>query len=527
MFSSQTNKKIHHVKTDLIIIALDLGTRWMRLGYKDDNQIVSLLPINQMPFCPSACIVNKQGNITVGVKKPQLTTKADERVIYPIEIINNAQTSLKIDETIPVAFDDKLLNIRIVDLLVPLFELIRETYSSTLSQQDVSLHISIDSTLPNESQALLNEACIRARIDNFRLHNTNEALVHTYSFKNLHPQTILLIDLGRSQLSISIASRDQDNEFKIDHHKNISELSASRLDLEIYQLAFEQWELLFHKTLNENIAQHQWLSAIEHAHPELNQLGKMLLQLEDPDGYYKSKTISLSQKAIEEQTHQLVILICQTIINFVSENNIPTTDIYAIVLSGSAGHYPQLKSILKELFNKSPLTSIPANQATLVGLLNLAEKRYLRPRLMPANTLQTSIGIELQGGRLHTLVTAGQSIPFELNKELPESLAEITFFQGDKQFAKECTPLGHIKSSYKVSTLHLSMDREGVMIVTGVSRHPAKQQIVFATQQTPPARKRLLSKHRKQTKATSHKKAEKKRNFWSWLRSCFENRRAF
>lgn len=136
-----------------------------------------------------------------------------------------------------------------------------------------------------------------------------------------------------------------------------------------------------------------------------------------------------------------------------TDANLKTSDISQIVLVGGTTRIPYLQQKLREMFGSGTNLNKTVNPDEAVAYGAAIQSSILKNQgsrckdLLLLDVCPLSLGIETAGGTMTTIIKRNSGLPTETSKmfstaEDNQETVDIKIFQGERQFTKDCIPLG-------------------------------------------------------------------------------------
>ena len=497
-------------------LGLDFGHHWVRLGYLESGQL-ELVPLKGAPYLPAFVAVRSDGRLIVGARAKAIYREAPSRAISPLVMLR-ALSSREAGSEVPLVEDPStgatLLTLGdrrfdVGDILVAFLKEIRAAYATHFGHEHVRLVISIPTDLDDAAVAALRSACRETEIESFRLEPEPEALLRAYHLGEHPIEAALTVDVGVSRTTLALARRGTSGT-KVVASATFPELSARALDRRIAEVTLEAFEELTGEAhADDPEALERTTLAIEHARPELRRSPHIDIKVHlgspgGAGGVATERLIQVPRSRIEDETRDWVADLCLAAQRLLRDQDLSPRELGAVVLAGSAGAFPPLGEALGHLVGREPLASVPPIQALLLGLARSGQTLERKEQAALPDTLSSSIGLELPGGRFRPLIHAGTPLPTELVRQFPttregQTEIELRLFQGEGELTRLCSFLGALevdglpRRARGALTVELTLELNVDGNLRASLRETSSERrgiLETSTQQTPKARRR-------------------------------------
>lgn len=503
-----------------IVIALDIGREWLRLGYIEAG-VLELIPLRGLPQLPAVVAARPDGQLVLGSKARTIEREAPERAVRLMDLLEGLPDStdesrldgrLRRDEAerLVIALGDR--NFDAADILVTVLRTVRRSIVDHLGHAHFRLMTSTSSSIGDADVAALRSALREAELEAFRIESGPQCLLRAYHLEEHPLDTAVTIEVEPERLTLALARRGTSG-LRVVEVREHAQGTARELDEIVARLALETFAESTgedHGSDPEAVA--RTMNAAEAVRGELRRAATLQLRVNlappgGAGGVAPERLIEVPRASIEENTRDFVARVCRETQALLQAKEVNPFEVGAIVMAGNAGHFPPLLEAIGSLFGREPLASVPVSQVKLLGLARSGKTLQREENARQPDALAASVGIELPGGRYRPLIHGGSKLPIHLERHLPttrenQTQIELHLLQGDGEVARLCTSLGRLvisglprgpRGSVDV-VLQLDVDVDGVL--KAVLRDPntgRRHHIEVATKQTPPARRRSVS----------------------------------
>ena len=140
------------------------------------------------------------------------------------------------------------------------------------------------------------------------------------------------------------------------------------------------------------------------------------------------------------------------ITNALKDANLTKDKIDEIVLVGGSTRIPKIQEMITEYFNKSPRKDINPDEAVAYGAAFQAaniskEEEGDLEKLIVIDVTPLSLGIEIEGGYMSTIIPRNKPIPIKMTEEYftvcdYQEKGDVRIFQGERKYVKDNFKLG-------------------------------------------------------------------------------------
>ena len=272
------------------------------------------------------------------------------------------------------------------------------------------------------------------------------------SFKEKHQadRMIAVFDLGGGTFDISILEL-RDGVFDVKSTNGDTYLGGEDFDMAIVQYLLDQFKNKMGRDVStdKKILQ-RFKDAAKNAKHELSTKPKIDIELSFVQGL-DHLTIPLDRKKLEEIVQPILSRIEAPCLQALEDAGLAPEEITDTILVGGMTKMPAVKKAARIIFGKEPLDTIDPDQAVALGAAvqaGLLQGYVKGVSLLDVTSL--SLGIEIQGGKMHTIVPRNTTIPTRKTEVVTTSApnqpqVSVHVLQGEEDFAPLNKSLGRFE----------------------------------------------------------------------------------
>ncbi len=272
------------------------------------------------------------------------------------------------------------------------------------------------------------------------------------SFKDKHKsdRMIAVFDLGGGTFDVSILEL-RDGVFDVKSTNGDTYLGGEDFDMAIVQYLLDE----FKKKMSRDVSQdkkilQRFKDAAKNAKHELSVKPKINIELPFVKGL-DHFSVPLDRKKLEEIVAPILKRIEAPCMQALEDAGLAPEDVTDTILVGGMTKMPAVKKAARLIFGKEPLDTIDPDQAVALGAAvqaGLLQGYVKGVSLLDVTSL--SLGIEIQGGKMHTIVPRNTTIPTRKTEVVTTSApnqpqVSIHVLQGEEDFAPLNKSLGRFE----------------------------------------------------------------------------------
>ena len=253
---------------------------------------------------------------------------------------------------------------------------------------------------------------------------------------------IAVFDLGGGTFDISILEL-RDGVFDVKATNGDTYLGGEDFDLAVVTYLLEEFRKKTGKDVsNDRVVLQRFKDAAREAKHELSNKPKVDIELTFVQGMEHIK-IPLDRKKLEEIVQPIIQRIEIPCLQALEDASLQPSDITDVILVGGMTRMPAVKKAAREIFGSEPLDTIDPDHAVALGAAvqaGLLQGFVKGVSLLDVTSL--SLGIEIQGAKMHTIIPRNTTIPTKRTEIVTTSApnqpqVSIHILQGESEFAPD------------------------------------------------------------------------------------------
>lgn len=253
---------------------------------------------------------------------------------------------------------------------------------------------------------------------------------------------IAVFDLGGGTFDISILEL-REGVFDVKATNGDTFLGGEDFDLAIVQYLLEEFQRLAGRDLRgEKGVLQRFKEAAQKAKHDLSNAGEVQIELPFVQGM-EHMSISLGRKQLETIVAPIMKRLEEPCLQCLEDAKLTADDITDVILVGGMTRMPAVKSAARRIFGIEPLDTIDPDEAVALGAAvqaGLLQGYVKGVSLLDVTSL--SLGIEIQGARMHSIIPRNSTIPTRRTEIVTTSApnqpqVSIHVLQGESDFAPD------------------------------------------------------------------------------------------
>lgn len=269
-----------------------------------------------------------------------------------------------------------------------------------------------------------------------------EDLEKSFRDKKKADRMIAVFDLGGGTFDISILEL-KDGVFDVKSTNGDTYLGGEDFDMAVVQYLLDVFKTKTGNDVsNDRVVLQRFKDAARDAKHALTDKPKVDVELTFVQGMEHIK-IPLDRKKLEELVQPILKRIEHPCLQALEDANLTPDDVTDVILVGGMTRMPAVKKAAREIFGKEPLDTIDPDEAVAMGAAvqaGLLQGFVKGVSLLDVTSL--SLGIEIQGAKMHTIIPRNTTIPTKKTEIITTSApnqpqVSIHVLQGESEFAPD------------------------------------------------------------------------------------------
>lgn len=268
--------------------------------------------------------------------------------------------------------------------------------------------------------------------------------------RNKADRMITVFDLGGGTFDVSILEL-RDGVFDVKATNGDTYLGGEDFDLAIVGYLIEEFKKVTGRdvTKDKKVLQ-RFKDVAKQAKHDLSHHPKVEMNLPFVQGLEHMK-VPIDRKILEELCAPMLKRIEDPCLQALEDASLTPEDITDVILVGGMTRMPAVKKAAREIFGREPLDTIDPDEAVALGAAvqaGLLQGFVKGVSLLDVTSL--SLGIEIQGAAMHTVISRNTTIPTKKTEIFTTSApnqpqVSIHVLQGEEDFAPANKSLGRFE----------------------------------------------------------------------------------
>lgn len=277
-----------------------------------------------------------------------------------------------------------------------------------------------------------------------------ESLKKSFKERKSADRMIAVFDLGGGTFDVSILEL-RDGIFDVKATNGDTYLGGEDFDMLIVQYFLDEFKRRTGRDISKDRKVLQrFKDAAKEAKHDLTYEPKVEVELPFVQGLQHMK-IPLDRKTLEELVAPVMQRLEDPCLQALDDAGLVADDVTDVILVGGMTRMPAVKRRCKEIFGCEPIDTINPDQAVALGAAvqaGLLQGFVKGVSLLDVTSL--SLGIEIQGARLHTIIPRNTTVPTKKTEIFTTSApnqpqVSIHVIQGESDFAPDNKSLGRFE----------------------------------------------------------------------------------
>ncbi|PZR05948.1 MAG: molecular chaperone DnaK [Archangium gephyra] len=453
------------------VIGIDLGTTYSAVATVEGGRPVVIPSRQGSRLTPSVVGFTALGDRVVGERAQMLGDEAPDRVapatkrfigkrwtqelsatarsVVPYPLIQGPSGEVRIKvagRTMPIT--------QVSAMLLGELKLDAEAHFGRPVQRCV---ITVPANFDDGQRQATREAARIAGLEVLRIVNEPTAAAIAYGLVNSVRGRVLVFDLGGGTFDVSILEMEN-GVFEVRATGGDPQLGGDDFDQCIVQWLVAQVPDLYREAvLKDRVSMQRLRYAAERAKRTLTDQTEAFLSAtelgdhsEGNDGRFCQLDTALTRDFFESLAEPLSARCLETVRRTLDEAKLQPDDIEAVMLVGGMTRVPLVRKLVQQFFGRPAVSGLNPDEAVALGAAVHAAELSTRAgatTLIDVATHSLSVGV--LGGTVRKLIPRNTPVPAVAKETfLPnragQTAAVIPVFQGESEWADECTRLGEL-----------------------------------------------------------------------------------
>jgi molecular chaperone DnaK len=378
----------------------------------------------------------------------ELATAAKQVVPYPLISGPNGEVRIKIaGKTLPIT--------QISAMILGELKLDAEThFGRPVSKAVITVPANFDDGQRNATR----EAARIAGLDVLRIINEPTAAAVAYGLSHQFKGRALVFDLGGGTFDVSIMELEQ-GVFEVKATGGDAQLGGDDFDNRIVQWLVAQVPEPYGEVVaKDRLSMQRLRHAAERAKRTLTDRTEAFISVQELGDHLSEEgsrrfshvDTALTRDFFESLSDPLSMRCLEVCQKVMADAKLDPKAIDAVMLVGGMTRVPLVRRLATEFFGKEPVTGINPDEVVALGAaVHAAELGQKQGAALLIDVATHSLSVRVLGGAVRKLINKNTPVPATakemfLPHKAGQSNARIPVYQGESDWADECTPLGEV-----------------------------------------------------------------------------------
>ncbi len=453
------------------VIGIDLGTTYSAVATVENGRPLVIPNRQGSRLTPSVVGFTAMGERVVGERAQMLGDEAPDRVAPATKRFIGKRWSQELAAAAKAVVPYPLIQgpsgevrVKIAGRTMPLTQVsamllgeLKLDAEQHFGRQVSRCVITVPANFDDGQRQATREAARIAGLDVLRIVNEPTAAAMAYGLVNSVRGRVLVFDLGGGTFDVSILEMEN-GVFEVKATGGDPQLGGDDFDHVIVQWLVAQVPDLYREAvLKDRVSMQRLRYAAERAKRALTDQPEAFLSAtelgdhsEGNDGRFCQLDTALTRDFFESLAEPLSKRCLEVMQRTLGEARLDPDNIEAVMLVGGMTRVPLVRKLVQQFFGRPAVSGLNPDEAVALGAaVHAAElaNRAGETTLIDVATHSLSVGV--LGGTVRKLIPRNTPVPSSarelfLPNRAGQTTARIPVFQGESEWADECTKLGEV-----------------------------------------------------------------------------------
>jgi molecular chaperone DnaK len=453
------------------VIGIDLGTTYSAVATVDSGRPIIIPSRSGSRLTPSVVGFTAMGERVVGERAQVLGDVAPDRVAPATKRYIGKRFTPELERAsravVPypiIAGPSGEVRIKVAGRVMPLTQVSAMLLGEL--KLDAEAHfgcpvsrcvITVPANFDEGQRMATKEAARIAGLEVLRIVNEPTAAAIAYGLVNSFEGRALVFDLGGGTFDVSILEMEN-GVYEVRATGGDPQLGGDDFDARITQWLLAQVPDLHREAVSKDrISMQRLRYAAERAKRTLSEKSEAFISVaelgdhsEGVEPRYCQLDTALTRdffETLSEPLSRRCLEVCQQVL---AEAKLAAEDIEAVMLVGGMTRVPLIRKLVQQFFGRTPVSGVNPDEAVALGAaVHAAELSSRQGTTVLIDVATHTLSVGVLGGTVRKLLARNTPVPavakdIFLPSRSGQTQARIPVFQGESEWADECTRLGEV-----------------------------------------------------------------------------------
>ena len=486
-----------------MIVGIDLGTTNSLVGVYDSGFVTLIADQEGERLTPSVVYFPAEGEVLVGRAAVRMRTLAPKRTVYSAKRFMGGRVgeeqgrfeySIVGQAGAPVRFGIGDAAVSPEEVAAHVLVKLKADAERALGRTVEKAVITVPAYFNDAQRNATKRAGELAGLEVVRILNEPTAAALAYGLDRLEDRArVAVYDLGGGTFDISILELNQ-GVFQVLATNGDTRLGGDDVDGALVEYLAEESGVTAREDRDRRLAEPSVRARLREAAVDakhrLSSVEQVEVALPFLDGEH-SRTIVVTRELLERLARPILERTRIRCVRALSDAGLRAEDLHEVVLVGGSTRMPMVRSLVAEIFGRSPNTSQNPDEAVANGAaLQAAIMDGVLRDVVLLDVTPLSLGIETFGGLMNVIVPRNTTIPFKAGEMFTNAVAGqrsmlIRVLQGEREKADDNWELGRFEIPFEPLPkgqarvgVQFEIDENGILKVLARDTNTGSEKVV-------------------------------------------------
>ena len=486
-----------------MIVGIDLGTTNSLVGVYDSGFVTLIADQEGERLTPSVVYFPAEGEVLVGRAAVRMRTLAPKRTVYSAKRFMGGRVgeeqgrfeySIVGQAGAPVRFGIGDAAVSPEEVAAHVLGKLKADAERALGRTVEKAVITVPAYFNDAQRNATKRAGELAGLEVVRILNEPTAAALAYGLDRLEDRArVAVYDLGGGTFDISILELNQ-GVFQVLATNGDTRLGGDDVDGALVEYLAEESGVTAREDRERRLAEPSVRARLREAAVDakhrLSSVEQVEVALPFLDGEH-SRTIVVTRELLERLARPILERTRIRCVRALSDAGLRAEDLHEVVLVGGSTRMPMVRSLVAEIFGRSPNTSQNPDEAVANGAaLQAAIMAGALRDVVLLDVTPLSLGIETFGGLMNVIVPRNTTIPFKAGEMFTNAVAGqrsmlIRVLQGEREKADDNWELGRFEIPFEPLPkgqarvgVQFEIDENGILKVLARDTNTGSEKVV-------------------------------------------------